>query len=114
MEKASLRWPSSLVALMQLLQLWDSPASKHYRIPLRGFASHEGRVSATTATLLKHKIRKWVGELSSPFFLNKGVAQRFHELFPTSDLFLLPTARHFVQMDEPEELARLIVTTPIL
>ncbi len=33
--------------------------------------------------------------------LNKGVAQKFHELFPASDLFLLPTARHFVQMDEP-------------
>jgi pimeloyl-ACP methyl ester carboxylesterase len=45
-------------------------------------------------------------------YLNKGVAQKFHELFPTSDLFLLPTARHFVQMDEPEEVARLILSTP--
>jgi haloalkane dehalogenase len=42
----------------------------------------------------------------------KGVAQKFHELFPKSDLFLLPTARHFVQMDEPEEVARLILSTP--
>jgi haloalkane dehalogenase len=45
-------------------------------------------------------------------YLNKGVAQRFHELFPTSDLFLLPGARHFVQMDEPEEVARLILSAP--
>jgi len=45
-------------------------------------------------------------------YLNKGVAQKFHELFPTSDLFLLPNARHFVQMDEPEEVARLILSTP--
>ena len=45
-------------------------------------------------------------------YLNKGVAERFHELFPTSDLFLLPTARHFVQMDEPEEVARLILSAP--
>ena len=45
-------------------------------------------------------------------YLNKGVARKFHELFPTSDLFLLPTARHFVQMDEPEEVARLILSTP--
>ena len=45
-------------------------------------------------------------------YLNKGVAQKFHELFPTSDLFLLPSARHFVQMDEPEEVARLILSTP--
>jgi pimeloyl-ACP methyl ester carboxylesterase len=46
-------------------------------------------------------------------YLNKGVAQKFHELFPASDLFLLPHARHFVQMDEPEEVARLILSTPI-
>jgi haloalkane dehalogenase len=41
-------------------------------------------------------------------YLNAGVAQSFHKLFPTSDLFLLKGARHFVQMDEPEEVARLI------
>jgi pimeloyl-ACP methyl ester carboxylesterase len=45
-------------------------------------------------------------------YLNKGVAQSFHELFPTSELFLLPGARHFVQMDEPEEVARLILSMP--
>jgi len=44
--------------------------------------------------------------------LNEGVAQKFHELFPASDLFLLSSARHFVQMDEPEEVARLILSTP--
>jgi len=43
-------------------------------------------------------------------YLNKGVAETFHELFPTSDLFLLPGARHFVQMDEPEHVARLILS----
>jgi len=46
-------------------------------------------------------------------YLNKGVAQSFHELFPTSDLFLLPGARHYVQMDEPEEIARLILSMPL-
>jgi haloalkane dehalogenase len=45
-------------------------------------------------------------------YLNKGVARTFHEIFPTSDLFLLPGARHFVQMDEPKEVARLILSTP--
>ena len=45
-------------------------------------------------------------------YLNKGVGQKFHALFPTSDLFLLPTARHFVQMDEPAEVARLILSMP--
>jgi pimeloyl-ACP methyl ester carboxylesterase len=46
-------------------------------------------------------------------YLNSGVAQKFHELFPTSDLFLLPGARHFVQMDEPEEVARLILSAAV-
>ena len=42
-------------------------------------------------------------------YLNTGVARRFHELFPDSELFLVPGARHFVQMDEPAEVARLIL-----
>ena len=46
-------------------------------------------------------------------YLNKGVAQRFHELLPTSELFLLPGARHFVQMDEPEQVAQLILSMPM-
>lgn len=50
---------------------------------------------------------------SSDPYLNTGVAKRFHELFPGSDLFLLSSARHFVQMDEPEEVARLILSTPV-
>ena len=45
-------------------------------------------------------------------YLNAGVARKFHELFPSSDLFLLPGARHFVQMDEPEQVADLILSVP--
>ncbi len=45
-------------------------------------------------------------------YLNRNVAQRFQELFPTSDLFLLPGARHYVQVDEPEEVAQLILSVP--
>ena len=45
---------------------------------------------------------------------DKGVAQEFHELFPTSDIFLLPNGRHFVQMDEAEEVARLILSAPAI
>jgi haloalkane dehalogenase len=44
---------------------------------------------------------------------NAGVARHFHRLFPDSELFLLPTARHFPQLDEPEEVARLILSTPL-
>ena len=46
-------------------------------------------------------------------YLNKGVAQRFHELFPLSELFLVPGAGHFVQMDEPAQVARFILAMPL-
>jgi pimeloyl-ACP methyl ester carboxylesterase len=42
-------------------------------------------------------------------YLNIAVARRFNELFPTSDLHLLAGAGHFVQMDEPEKVAALIL-----
>jgi pimeloyl-ACP methyl ester carboxylesterase len=44
--------------------------------------------------------------------LNSGVARTFHELLPGSELFLIPGAQHFVQLDEPEQVARLILTMP--
>jgi haloalkane dehalogenase len=46
-------------------------------------------------------------------YLNAGVARDFHEKFPNSELFLLPGVRHFPQLDEPEEVARLILSTPL-
>jgi haloalkane dehalogenase len=46
-------------------------------------------------------------------YLHAGVARHFHDLFPNSELFLLPTARHFPQLDEPEEVARLILSAPL-
>jgi haloalkane dehalogenase len=44
-------------------------------------------------------------------YLNVGVARRFHELFPASELFLLPGAHHYVQIDEPEQVAHLLLST---
>jgi len=44
--------------------------------------------------------------------LNKGVAQTFHEFLPESELFLLPGAQHFVQLDEPEQVGRHILDMP--
>jgi pimeloyl-ACP methyl ester carboxylesterase len=44
--------------------------------------------------------------------LNSGVARTFHELLPGSELFLIPGAQHFVQLDEPEQVARLILAMP--
>jgi pimeloyl-ACP methyl ester carboxylesterase len=45
-------------------------------------------------------------------YLNVRVARRFHELFPNSELFLLPTARHYAQVDEPAEVAWRILELP--
>ena len=45
-------------------------------------------------------------------YLNAGVARRFHALFPTSELFLLSGARHYVQLDEPQQVAQLILAIP--
>lgn len=45
-------------------------------------------------------------------YLNRRVARRLRELFPTSELFLLSGARHYVQMDEPRKVARLILALP--
>jgi pimeloyl-ACP methyl ester carboxylesterase len=44
--------------------------------------------------------------------LNVGVARTFHELLPNSELFLIGGAQHFVQLDEPEQVARLILAMP--
>jgi pimeloyl-ACP methyl ester carboxylesterase len=44
--------------------------------------------------------------------LNAGVARTFHELLPNSELFLIDGAQHFVQLDEPEQVARLILAMP--
>lgn len=45
-------------------------------------------------------------------YLNSGMARRFHELLPTSDLFLLP-ARHHAQVDAPARVARLLRSIPL-
>ena len=70
--------------------------------------------SRTKAVAELQKFRRPVRIIfgASDPYLNEGVARKFHELFPSSDLFLLPGARHFVQMDEPERVASLILSTP--
>jgi 2-hydroxy-6-oxonona-2,4-dienedioate hydrolase len=44
-------------------------------------------------------------------YLNPGVARQFHEAFPSSELFLLH-AGHWPQIDEPQEVARLLLSVP--
>lgn len=42
-------------------------------------------------------------------YLNQGVAKEFDKLFPNSELHLIENAYHFVQMDEPKQIAKLII-----
>jgi len=41
-------------------------------------------------------------------YLNRGVAKEFHRLYGDSELFLIKDAGHFVQVDKPKQVARLI------
>lgn len=42
-------------------------------------------------------------------YLNVGVGKEFHEIFPNSKIHLVENARHFVQMDEPLKVSKLII-----
>jgi pimeloyl-ACP methyl ester carboxylesterase len=42
-------------------------------------------------------------------YLNAGVARRFADVFPDSELHLLPEAGHYVQIDEPARVAELLL-----
>jgi pimeloyl-ACP methyl ester carboxylesterase len=61
-----------------------------------------------------NRLRTYPGRVRIVFgsrdpYLNAHVARRFRMLFPNSELFLLPTAHHYVQIDEPEMVSRLIL-----
>lgn len=45
-------------------------------------------------------------------YLNSGVAQSFHELFPTSQMSLLKKG-HWPQLDGPDEVASLLLSLPL-
>jgi haloalkane dehalogenase len=90
--------PSSVPAFFALNEdLWPTVRSRTRKLPLlREF---------------DRPVRIIFGDQDTQ--LNVGVARRFHELFPRSELFLIPGARHFVQMDEPERVAELIASMPL-
>ncbi|NOX76733.1 MAG: alpha/beta hydrolase [Gammaproteobacteria bacterium] len=45
-------------------------------------------------------------------YLNSGVAKGLHKLFPNSELHLIDSAGHFVQIDKPEQVAALLRDFP--
>ena len=45
-------------------------------------------------------------------YLKLGCCRTFHQYLSGSELFLFWGAKHFVQMDEPEQVARLILAMP--
>ncbi|MGY3212026.1 alpha/beta fold hydrolase [Mucilaginibacter sp. HD30] len=42
-------------------------------------------------------------------YLNAGVAKSFHEIMPTSTFKLIESAGHYVQVDQPEQIAECLV-----
>jgi pimeloyl-ACP methyl ester carboxylesterase len=44
-------------------------------------------------------------------YLNTHVARRFAQLFPAAELDLIDSARHYVQLDEPELVAAAILNS---
>jgi pimeloyl-ACP methyl ester carboxylesterase len=61
-----------------------------------------------------NKLRSYPGRVRIIFgardpYLNIHVARKFHQLFYNSDIFLLDRGYHYVQVDEPEIVARLIL-----
>ena len=71
-------------------------------------------VANTARTAELHAFAKPVRIIfgSRDVYLNPGVAQTLHQQFPTSGLFLLP-ARHYVQVDAPARVAKLIESVPL-
>src|SRR5262249_54190643 len=45
-------------------------------------------------------------------YLNQGFVRILLVFFPEFDLFFIPVARHFVQMDEPDQVGQLILAVP--
>ncbi len=45
-------------------------------------------------------------------YLNAGVAADLHKLFPNSELYLVENAGHFVQVDKPRRVAKLLRNFP--
>ena len=94
-------------------QFEDTPSTR----PAFFGLNEDLRATVRSGTENKQKLREFRRPVRIIFgdadpYLNKGVASSLHDLFPASDLFLLAGARHYVQIDEPEEVARLILSMP--
>jgi haloalkane dehalogenase len=44
--------------------------------------------------------------------VNSGIARALHDAAPASELFVLPDARHNLQIDEPQRVAQLLLAIP--
>jgi pimeloyl-ACP methyl ester carboxylesterase len=78
-------------------------------------AAAERRQTVPTKALemdVVHRLLGEVGEKDAEGNVTLGGC-KVNEFFPESELFLLPGAGHFVQMDEPEQVAQLILAMPL-
>lgn len=86
------------------------------RVPLLSLASDVvGAVGSNAARLgelasFSRPVRLIWGERDPD--INSDVARALHEVIPDSELFLLPDARHNVQIDEPRQVGALLLSIP--
>lgn len=67
----------------------------------------------------EYRLRRYGGRVAVIFgnedpYLNIDVARTFHNTFPNSSLFSVDEAAHFVQLDRPDEVARIILSGEIV
>ena len=96
-------------------KLWSRFGGSPSSIPAFIALNHDLQVAVVTNTSRAGQLASFDGPVRIVFgaadpYLNSGVAEGFHAMFPGSELVLLPTARHYVQVDEPEEVARQVLT----
>ncbi len=67
------------------------------------------RVDSAKEVLGSFKKPVWIAFGAEDPYLNVGVAKAFHKLFTHSRLILIKNAAHYVQIDKPKEVAKVIL-----
>jgi len=96
-------------------KLWSRFGTSPSSIPAFIALNHDLQAAVVTNTSRSGQLATFDAPVRIVFgatdpYLNTGVAESFHTAFPSSELVLVPTAGHYVQVDEPEEVARQVLT----
>ncbi len=109
----------------QLVKFMSNPAAREEFVPIFAHRAPDIRPAFISATSVlwvevnaRNKERARMQAFSKPVhiifgaddpYLNRGVAEEFKRIFPNSSLALLETAGHYVQLDQPEVVSRIML-----